>query len=83
MWIKLKGIYASNVENAKELLTEWNKCFANAGNSNPVIMPGIGISNDCSTGECYLDDHTTNDLNALTTIFSDIHQVQPDWHGVG
>jgi len=73
-------IYTSNVDSAYSKLQQWNSAYASAlSGSNLVIAPAIGLRNG-DYSDPYLNI-CNQDLDALYTIFSDMHQIQLDWKG--
>lgn len=73
-------IYTSNVGSAYSKLQQWSASFgATLQGSNLVVSPAIGIRNG-NYNDPYLNV-CDQDLNALYTIFSDMHQIQVDWKG--
>ena len=73
-------IYTSTVSSAASKLTSWSNSYHNAlSGSNILVAPAIGLRNG-GYNDPYLNV-CSQDLNALYTIFSNMHQIQVDWKG--
>lgn len=73
-------IYTSTVSSAASKLQQWSQSYASAlQGSNILVAPAIGVRNGAYS-DPYLNV-CSQDLNALYTIFSNMHQIQVDWKG--
>jgi acyl dehydratase len=74
-------ITTSNVANAKSLLKQWDSTYSSVfPGSNLYIAPAIGLSNWATEG-AYMNC-CSQDMTALSTIYGDMHSIQPDWKGL-
>lgn len=73
-------IYTSTVSSAASKLSSWSKSFAGVlQGSNILVAPAVGLRNG-AYNDPYLNV-CSQDLDALYTIFANMHQIQLDWKG--